>query len=41
MQRKRSTSSGLDHKGKKRYKGKKNAMHKRREKRKPEQREDK
>jgi hypothetical protein len=41
MQRKRSISSELDHRGKKRYKGEKNIIHKRREERKPEQKEGK
>jgi hypothetical protein len=38
MQRKRSTGNKPDHKGKERYKGKKDIIHKRREKRKPKQR---
>jgi hypothetical protein len=41
MRRKRSTDSRPDHRGKERYKGEKNVIHKRREERKPEQREDK
>jgi hypothetical protein len=39
MRRRRSIGSGPDHGGKERYKGEKDAMHKRREERKPEQRE--
>jgi hypothetical protein len=39
MQRKRSTSSKPDHKGKERYKRKKNVMYKGREEEKPKQRE--
>jgi hypothetical protein len=39
MQRKRSTSSRLDHRGKERYKKKKNVIYKKREERKLTQRE--
>jgi hypothetical protein len=38
MQRKRSTGSELAHRGKERYRGEKDAIHKEREKGKPEQR---
>jgi hypothetical protein len=38
MQRRRSISSKSDHRGKKRYKEKKDAMHKRKKKEKPKQR---
>jgi hypothetical protein len=38
IQRRRSTGSRLDHKGKERYKEEKNMIHKRREEGKPEQR---
>jgi hypothetical protein len=41
MRRRRSTGSGLDHRGKERYKEEKDAMHKRKEKEKPKQREGK
>jgi hypothetical protein len=40
MRRRRSTGSGLDHRGKERYRGKKDVIHKRREEEKPEQRGD-
>jgi hypothetical protein len=39
MQRRRSTGSKLDHRGKKRYKGKKDVIHKKKEEEKPKQRE--
>jgi hypothetical protein len=39
MRKRRSTGSELDHKGKERYKGKKNTIHKKKEEEKPEQRE--
>jgi hypothetical protein len=38
MQRKRSTNSKPDHREKERYREKKNTIHKKREKEKPEQR---
>jgi hypothetical protein len=38
MQRRRSTGSKPDHKEKERYRGEKDVIYKRREKRKPEQR---
>jgi hypothetical protein len=38
MRRRRSTSSKPDHKEKEKYRGKKDAIHKKREERKPEQR---
>jgi hypothetical protein len=41
MRRRKSTNSKPDHKEKERYKREKNIIHKRREERKPEQREDK
>jgi hypothetical protein len=41
IQRKRSISSRLNYKGKKRYKEEKDIIHKKREERKPEQRKDK
>jgi hypothetical protein len=41
MQRRRSTSSGPDHRGKERYRGEKDIIHKKREEEKPEQREGK
>jgi hypothetical protein len=41
MRRRRSTNSKLDYKGKEKYKRKKDMIHKRREKEKPEQRGDK
>jgi hypothetical protein len=37
MWRRRSTSSGPDHRGKERYKEEKNIIHKRREEKKPKQ----
>jgi hypothetical protein len=39
MQRKKSTGNRLDHKGKERYKGKKDIIHKRKEEGKPAQKE--
>jgi hypothetical protein len=41
MQKKRSTSSKPDYRGKERYKGEKNIIHKRKEKRKLKQRKGK
>jgi hypothetical protein len=41
MRRKESTSNKLDHREKERYKGKKDIIYKKREEKKPEQREDK
>jgi hypothetical protein len=41
MRRRRSTGSKPDHRGKERYKRKKDVIHKRREEGKPEQREGK
>jgi hypothetical protein len=41
MQKRRSISNKPDHKGKERYKGEKNIIHKKKEKGKPEQRKSK
>jgi hypothetical protein len=41
MQRKKSTGSELDHREKKRYKEEKNIIHKKKEERKPKQKEGK
>jgi hypothetical protein len=41
MRRRKSISSGLDHKEKEKYKEEKDVIHKRREEEKPEQRGDK
>jgi hypothetical protein len=38
MRRRRSTDNKLDHRGKERYRGEKDTIHKRKEERKPEQR---
>jgi hypothetical protein len=40
MQRKRNTDSEPDHRGKEKYKGKKDTIHKKREERKPKQKKD-
>jgi hypothetical protein len=39
MQRRRSTNSGLNHKGKERYRGEKDVIYKEKKERKPTQRE--
>jgi hypothetical protein len=41
MRKRRSTNNRPDHRGKKRYRGEKDIIHKKRKERKPEQRKDK